>query len=90
MKKSLTLGKIEGKRRRRGHQRMRWLDSNLFTNAMNTNLGKLWEMGTERPGTSQPMGSQSVRHNWTTEQQYKPIFYTNINTLKYVFSPLYV
>ena len=35
------LRKIEG-RRRRGHQRMRRLDS--ITDAMNMNLGKLWEM----------------------------------------------
>ena len=39
------LGKIEG-RRRRGHQRMRWLDS--ITNAMNMNSDKLREMVRDR------------------------------------------
>ena len=38
------LGKIEG--RRTGHQRMRWLDD--IIDAMDMNLGKLWEMARER------------------------------------------
>ena len=45
VEKSLMLGKIEG-RRRRGHQRVRWLDG--ITDAMNMNLGKLWEMVRDR------------------------------------------
>ena len=45
LEKSLVLGKIEG-RRRRGHQRMRWLDG--ITDATNMNLGKLWEMVRDR------------------------------------------
>ena len=45
LEKSLTLGKIEG-RRRRGLRRMRWLDS--ITNTRTTDLVKLWEMVRER------------------------------------------
>ena len=45
LEKSLPLEKIEG-RRRRGHQRMRWL--NGITRAMNMNFGKLWEMVRDR------------------------------------------
>ena len=45
LEKTLMLGKIEGKRRR-GQQKIRWLDS--LTDLMDMNLSKLWEILEER------------------------------------------
>ena len=69
------LGKIEGKRRR-GQERMRWLES--ITNSVDTNLSKLRETVKDRkPGVLQSTGLQRVGRDAVTEQEYyfkRPLF----------------
>ena len=74
LEKTLVLGKIEG-RRRRGWQRMKWLDG--FTDSMGMSLSKVWEMVKDRETWSAEVlrvsKNQTQLSDWTTTYKKQPM-----------------
>ena len=84
LEKTLMMGGIEG-RRRRGQQRIRWLDG--ITDSINVNLSELRELEMDRE-TWRPwfMGSQRVGHNWATELNWTELNYGSMGSKRVMWT----